>query len=102
MRLKGMLRCTALAMSPSPLAHADEAIWMPSQQPAIGQQRKAAGHHRDPAVLAGLTRRVLRAVVKEGGATGAFVSDEGLVLTNRADLPTIDACLSINAPSPSS
>ncbi len=82
MRLKRMLWSTAVAMSLSPLAQADEGMWMPSQLPTIGQQLKAAGYQGDPAVLADLTRPPLSAVVKVGGATGAFVSDEGLVLTN--------------------
>ncbi len=82
MQLKRMLWSTAVAMSLSPLAQADEGMWMPSQLPSIGQRLKAAGYQGDPAVLADLTRPPLSAVVKVGGATGAFVSDEGLVLTN--------------------
>ncbi len=82
MRLKRVLWSTAVAMSLSPLAQADEGMWMPSQLPAIGQQLKAAGYQGDPAMLADLTRPPLSAVVKVGGATGAFVSDQGLVLTN--------------------
>jgi hypothetical protein len=77
-----MLWSTAVAMSFNPLAQADEGMWMPSQLPSIGQQLKAAGYRGDPAALADLTRPPLSAVVKVGGATGAFVSDKGLVLTN--------------------
>lgn len=82
MRLKRMLWSTVVAMSLTPLAQADEGMWMPSQLPSIGQQLKAAGYLGNPAALADLTRPPLNAVVKVGGATGAFVSDEGLVLTN--------------------
>jgi hypothetical protein len=82
MRLKRMLWSTAVAMSLSPLAQADEGMWMPSQLPSIDRQLKAAGYQDDPSALADLTRPPLSAVVKVGGATGAFVSDQGLVLTN--------------------
>ena len=82
MRLRRVLWSTAVAMSLSPLAQADEGMWMPSQLPSIDQQLKAAGYQGDPAALADLTRPPLSAVVKVGGATGAFVSDQGLVLTN--------------------
>ncbi|MGY3038883.1 hypothetical protein ACVWWQ_000470 [Rhodanobacter sp. TND4EL1] len=82
MRLKTMLWSTAVAMSLSPLAQADEGMWMPSQLPSIGRQLSGAGYQGIPAALADLTRPPLSAVVKVGGATGAFVSDQGLVLTN--------------------
>lgn len=82
MRLKRVLWSTAVAMSFSPLAQADEGMWMASQLPSISRQLKAAGYRGDPAALAELTRPPLSAVVKVGGATGAFVSDQGLVLTN--------------------
>ncbi len=63
-------------------AQADEGMWMPSQLPDIATQLKAAGYKGDPAQLADLTRAPMNAVVKVGGATGAFVSKDGLVLTN--------------------
>ncbi|WP_057918859.1 S46 family peptidase [Lysobacter antibioticus] len=63
-------------------AQADEGMWMPSQLPEIARQLRAAGFKGDPADLAELTRAPMNAVVKVGGATGAFVSGEGLVLTN--------------------
>ena len=63
-------------------AHADEGMWMPSQLPGIAAQLRAAGFEGDPAALADLTRAPMNAVVKVGGATGAFVSKDGLVLTN--------------------
>ncbi len=82
MRLKRILWTTAVAMTLTPLAQADEGMWLPSQLSSIGRQLKAAGYPGDPARLADLTHAPLGAVVKVGGATGAFVSDEGLVLTN--------------------
>lgn len=63
-------------------ALADEGMWMPSQLPDIAAQLAAAGFKGDPSELADLARPPMNAVVKVGGATGAFVSSEGLVLTN--------------------
>lgn len=63
-------------------SHADEGMWMPSQLPSIGKQLRAAGFQGNPADLADLTQAPLSAVVKVGGATGSFISDDGLVLTN--------------------
>ncbi|WP_114238311.1 S46 family peptidase [Dyella sp. C9] len=72
----------AMAMMLAPAAQADEGMWMPSQLPSIGKQLHAAGFQGNPADLADLTKAPLNAVVKVGGATGAFVSNDGLVLTN--------------------
>lgn len=80
MRLRKM--GLVMAMMLAPAAQADEGMWMPSQLPGIGGQLHAAGFQGNPADLADLTRAPLNAVVKVGGATGAFVSDQGLVLTN--------------------
>ncbi|MBO9718120.1 MAG: S46 family peptidase [Pseudoxanthomonas sp.] len=63
-------------------AQADEGMWMPSQLPQIAAQLRAAGFTGDPAALADLTAAPLNAVVRAGGGTGAFVSADGLVLTN--------------------
>ncbi|MGO1073120.1 S46 family peptidase [Lysobacter sp. CA199] len=63
-------------------AQADEGMWMPSQLPDIARQLRAAGFKGDPGDLAELTRAPMNAVVKVGGATGSFVSGDGLVLTN--------------------
>ena len=81
MHLKKML-LAGMAMSLAPLAHADEGMWLPEQLPSIAGPLRAAGFVGDPAALADLTRAPLSAVVKVGGATGAFVSADGLVLTN--------------------
>ncbi len=61
---------------------ADEGMWLPMQLPGIAQRMKAAGYKGDPAKLADVTRPPLAAVVKVGGATGSFVSDKGLIVTN--------------------
>jgi hypothetical protein len=63
-------------------AHADEGMWMPSQLPDIARQLKAAGFKGKPGDLAELAKPPMNAVVKVGGASGAFVSKDGLVLTN--------------------
>jgi len=63
-------------------ARADEGMWMPAQLPEIAKQMKAAGFRGDPRDLAELAKPPMNAVVKVGGASGAFVSAEGLVLTN--------------------
>lgn len=79
------LRMLAMAVAATLLpaaAHADEGMWMPSQLPDIAAQLKAAGFQGDPAGLAELAKPPMNAVVKVGGATGAFVSGDGLVLTN--------------------
>jgi hypothetical protein len=79
--MRRRLLATALSLAIAP-AVASEGMWMPSQLPDIAPQLKAAGFEGDPAALADLTRPPLNAVVKVGGATGAFVSGDGLVLTN--------------------
>jgi hypothetical protein len=82
MRAKDKLLSAALGLAMATAAQADEGMWMPSQLPSIGKQLRAAGYQGNPADLADLTKAPLNAVVKVGGATGAFVSDDGLVLTN--------------------
>ncbi|MGY3264057.1 S46 family peptidase [Lysobacter sp. HA35] len=79
--MRRRLLATALSLSIAPVV-ASEGMWMPSQLPDLAPQLKAAGFEGDPAALADLTRPPLSAVVKVGGATGAFVSKDGLVLTN--------------------
>jgi hypothetical protein len=76
-RLLPLALCLAIAP-----AFASEGMWMPSQLPDIAPQLKAAGFEGDAAALADLTKAPMNAVVKVGGATGAFVSKDGLVLTN--------------------
>lgn len=80
MRVKTMGMAAAMLLAPA--VQADEGMWMPSQLPDIAGPLREAGFRGAPAELADLTRAPLNAVVKVGGATGAFVSDQGLVLTN--------------------
>lgn len=80
--MRRTLLAAMLLSAATSVAHADEGMWMPSQLPEIAAQLRAAGFEGDPAALADLTRPPMSAVVKVGGATGAFVSKDGLVLTN--------------------
>jgi hypothetical protein len=64
------------------VAHADEGMWMPSQLPSIAGPLRAAGFKGKPQDLAELAKPPMNAVVKVGGASGAFVSKDGLLLTN--------------------
>jgi len=76
------LSLLALGIALALPAHAYEGMWMPSQLPELAKPLREAGFEGDPASLADLTKPPLNAVVKVGGATGAFVSPDGLVLTN--------------------
>ena len=76
------LLAAALGLAIAIPTHADEGMWMPSQLPSIGKPLREAGFQGNPAELADLTKAPLNAVVKVGGATGSFISDDGLVLTN--------------------
>lgn len=76
------LSLLALGIALALPAHAYEGMWMPSQLPELAKSMRDAGFEGDPANLADLTKPPLNAVVKVGGATGAFVSPDGLVLTN--------------------
>ena len=78
---RAALACLA-ALAAHAHAHADEGMWMPSQLPQLDRQLREAGFAGDPATLADLTAAPLNAVVRAGGGTGAFVSADGLVLTN--------------------
>ncbi|MBL8298287.1 MAG: S46 family peptidase [Rhodanobacteraceae bacterium] len=57
-------------------------MWMAHQLPELAPQWRAAGFEGDLAALADLAASPLNAVVKAGGGTGAFVSDQGLFVTN--------------------
>ncbi len=72
----------SLALLLSSTARADEGMWMPSQLPALSEQLREAGFRGNPQDLADVTQAPLSAVVKIGGGTGAFVSADGLLLTN--------------------
>ena len=72
----------ALGLALAADARADEGMWMPTQLPQIAAALRQAGFAGDPAALSDVTRPPLSAVVKVGGGTGAFVSADGLLLTN--------------------
>ena len=76
------LSLACLALFAATVAHADEGMWMPAQLPQIAKRLHEAGYAGDPAALADLASAPLDAVVRAGGGTGAFVSADGLVLTN--------------------
>jgi len=80
MRIRSMMLGAAMALALD--ANADEGMWLPAQLPGIAKNLKSAGFRGDPTDLADLTRAPLNAVVRIGGGTGSFVSDEGLVVTN--------------------
>lgn len=80
MRIRSMMLGAAMALALD--ANADEGMWLPSQLPGIAKNLKSAGFQGDPKDLADLTRAPLNAVVRIGGGTGSFVSDDGLVVTN--------------------
>lgn len=77
-------RCLAAAVGLllSVSVTADEGMWMAHQLPELAPQLRAAGFEGDATALADLTAAPLNAVVKAGGGTGAFVSDQGLLVTN--------------------
>jgi len=78
-----MRRLVALALVLSPsLAAAAEGMWTPDQLAEIAAPLKAAGLELDPAALADLRGQPMGALVSLGGCSAAFVSAEGLVVTN--------------------
>jgi hypothetical protein len=63
-------------------AAADPGMWMPQQIPALGAELRELGLQLDPASFADLTGFPMNAIVSLGGCSAAFVSPEGLVVTN--------------------
>lgn len=61
---------------------AAEGMWPPAQLPALKDKLIAAGLELDPATLTDLTKHPMRAIVSLGGCSAAFVSPNGLVVTN--------------------
>ncbi len=63
-------------------AAANEGMWMPGQVSEIGAALRADGLTLDPAQLDRLDRAPLNAIVSLGGCSAAFLSAQGLVVTN--------------------
>ncbi len=82
MNRKPLIAALTLGLTLAAGAHADEGMWMPTQLPQLAKSMKAAGFKGDPAGLANVTAPPLSSVVRAGGGTGAFVSRDGLLLTN--------------------
>ena len=81
--MKAFKPLLAAALLPlAPAIHANEGMWMPSQLPSIARELRDAGFRGDPRDLANLAGPPMSAVAKVGGASGAFVSKDGLLLTN--------------------
>ncbi|MBT2768472.1 S46 family peptidase [Stenotrophomonas sp. ISL-67] len=79
---KPLTAALALGLTLAAGALADEGMWMPTQLPDLAKPLKAAGFKGNPADLANVTAAPLSAVVRAGGGTGSFVSEDGLLLTN--------------------
>jgi hypothetical protein len=63
-------------------ALADEGMWMPQQIPLLGDELRELGLQLDPDAFADLTAFPMGAVVSWGGCSAAFVSSDGLIITN--------------------
>lgn len=57
-------------------------MWLPSQAPEIADKLKSAGLELDPNQLANLQAAPMNAIATLGGCTTAFVSSQGLAVTN--------------------
>ena len=73
---------TALAAALAMPAAADPGMWMPQQIPGLAPELRQRGLRLEPAAFADLTGFPMNAIVSLGGCSAAFVSPEGLVLTN--------------------
>ena len=82
MTRKPLAAALALGMGMAMGAQANEGLWMSTQLPELARTLKQAGFKGDPRELADVTAPPLSAVVRVGGGTGAFVSPDGLLLTN--------------------
>ncbi|TVQ99300.1 MAG: S46 family peptidase [Deltaproteobacteria bacterium] len=81
----GLVALVACAVAPLFLADpvvAGEGMWLPEQLPAVSEDLRAAGLTVDADRLADLEAPPLGAIVSLGGCSAAFVSGDGLVLTN--------------------
>ncbi len=62
--------------------HADDGMWMPQQIPMLGDELRELGLELAPDSFADLTDFPMGAIVSLGGCSAAFVSDQGLIVTN--------------------
>jgi hypothetical protein len=76
------LSSALLAAATAVTAVAEEGMWTPQQLPEVAGALKAAGLGLDPASLTRLTEFPMGAIVSLGGCSAAFVSVQGLVVTN--------------------
>lgn len=72
--------CALLALTPA--ATANEGMWMPNQVREVGAAMRADGLQIDPARLGRLDAAPLNAIVSLDRCSAAFLSAEGLVVTN--------------------
>ena len=66
----------------SAAAMTDEGMWLPQQLPELSMELKAKGLTVDVASIAKLTEFPFNTVVSIDGCSGAFVSPQGLVVTD--------------------
>jgi hypothetical protein len=78
--MKNVIWLVSLFLSTT--AMTDEGMWLPQQLPELETQLKAKGLKVDTASIAKLTEFPMNTVVSLGGCSGAFVSAQGLVVTN--------------------
>ncbi len=76
------IRFAFLLLLLSPGARADEGMWMPQQIPMLGSELRAMGLQLEPGAFADLTGFPMGAIVSLGGCSAAFVSPDGLIVTN--------------------
>ena len=63
-------------------ARADEGMWMPEQIPLLGDELGQLGLQLEPQAFADLMGFPMGAIVSLGGCSAAFVSPQGLIMTN--------------------
>ena len=64
------------------ISRADDGMWMPQQIPMLADELEELGLQLDADSFADLTGFPMGAIVSLGGCSAAFVSDEGLIITN--------------------